>query len=188
MPDPLSNNLEFLPTTVFGACLHNALALGVNLDDLASCSPEGISPFYRPSTPADDPATLFSSAMLGLTRKLPPSLLPTLTQILIPHHPSLDLLPLPHLRDQAIMLSAAMPQVFNTWELKLDIYQRGGLVMLKKRLGRDGKTRSCRPWEMSSWVAQPWFLRKWSMVVVGEREQLSKDVPSDVDSEQVVYR
>lgn len=188
MPDPMANALEFLPTTVFGACLHNALALGVDLGDLATCSPGGISPFYRPSTPADDPATLLSCALLSLTRKPPPYLLPTLTQILIPHHPSLDLIPLPHLRDQAIMLSASMPQVFNMWELKLDIYQRGGLVMLKKRMGNNGKMKSCQPWEKSSWVATPWFLRKWNMVVDGEREQLSQAVPKDNEIEEVAFQ
>ena len=177
MPDPAANTLEFLPTTVFGACLHNALALGVDPGDLAMCGPEGLSPFYRPSSPGDDPAALFSQAMSSLSRKPPPNLLPTLTQILIPHHPSLDLIPLPHLRDQAIVLSASMPQIFNIWELKLDIYQRGGLVMLKRRIDKDGRMRSCQPWEKSSWVAQPWFLRKWSMLVVGEKDQLSQAVP-----------
>ncbi|KAM6476782.1 hypothetical protein HDV62DRAFT_374511 [Trichoderma sp. SZMC 28011] len=40
---------------------------------------------------------------------MPANLRPTLSQLLIPHHASLDLIPLPLLRERAIMLSAAMP-------------------------------------------------------------------------------
>lgn len=171
--DPHANAIEFLPTTIFTSLLHNAIALGFDLDELTSCGVGGLSPFYHPATPQDDPNALVSAATLNLPRAPPEHLRPTLTQVLIPHHPSLDLIPLPKLRDRAISLSAAMPHIFNMWELKLDIYTRGGLGIQKHRVDRDGKTRICRPWERSSWVAAPWFLRKWSMIVDEEREQLS---------------
>lgn len=171
--DPLSNTLEFLPTTIFTGLIHNALMLGFDLRDLARCGTDSLSPLHRPSTPQDDPKALIASAMSSFPTVPPESLRPTLTQILIPHHPSLDLLPWPELRDKAIMLSAAMPEIFNVWDMKVDIYARGGLNKLSVRTGRDGRMRSCPPWEKTSWVAEPWFLRKWSMVVDADRELLS---------------
>jgi hypothetical protein len=174
LADPLSNAMEFLPTTIFGACLHNAAALGFDAAELATCSAHGNSPFYRPTTPETNPQTLLASIIINLPRPPPPHLRPTLTQVLIPHHPSLDLIPLPHLRDRAIMLSAAMPTVFNLWELKRDIYERGGLVMLKTTRGRDCREKTCQPWDRSSWVAQRWFLRKWTMLVDEELLSLGR--------------
>ncbi|KAI6784598.1 uncharacterized protein J7T54_006643 [Emericellopsis cladophorae] len=174
LADPSCNTLEFLPTIIFGACLHNAAALGWDAEQLATCSPHGISPFYRPTTPETNPQTLLASLIINLPGQTPPHLRPTLTQVVVPHHPSLDLIPLPHLRDRAIMLSAALPTVFNLWELKLDIYVKGGLVMLKTTRSNDHRKRTCQPWDKSSWIAERWFLRKWTMLVDEELLSLGR--------------
>ncbi|VUC35358.1 unnamed protein product [Clonostachys rosea] len=168
--DPLANTQEFFETTFFSAILNNALSLGFDLETIADCSIECMSPFYRPTTPQDDPVALLASAISDLAIEPPVYLRPTLAQVLIPHHASLDLIPLPNLRDRAIMLSAAMPTVFNIWELKVDIYERGGLAVSK---GNGRGWRGSQPWQRESWVAAPWFLRKWSMCLEAEREQLS---------------
>ncbi|CAH0057723.1 unnamed protein product [Clonostachys solani] len=170
MPDPQANTQEFFETTFFSAILNNALSLGFDLETIADCSIECMSPFYRPTTPQDDPVALLASAISDLAIEPPVYLRPTLFQVLIPHHASLDLIPLPNLRDRAIMLSAAMPTVFNIWELKVDIYERGGLGVSK---GNGRGWRGNQPWDRESWVAAPWFLRKWSMCLEGEKEQLS---------------
>lgn len=170
MPDPRVNTQEFLETTVCSAILHNGLSLGFDLETIADCSIECMSPFYRPTTPQDDPVALLASAISHLAVEPPVYLRPTLAQVLIPHHASLDLIPLPNLRDRAIMLSAAMPTVFNIWELKVDIYERGGLGVSK---GNGRGWRGNQPWQRESWVAAPWFLRKWSMFLEDDKEQLS---------------
>ncbi|CAI6094281.1 unnamed protein product [Clonostachys chloroleuca] len=170
MPDPRANTQEFLETTVCSAILHNGLSLGFDLETIADCSIECMSPFYRPTTPQDDPVALLASAISHLAVEPPVYLRPTLAQVLIPHHASLDLIPLPNLRDRAIMLSAAMPTVFNIWELKVDIYERGGLGVSK---GNGRGWRGNQPWQRESWVAAPWFLRKWSMFLEDDKEQLS---------------
>ncbi|CAH0027712.1 unnamed protein product [Clonostachys rhizophaga] len=170
MPDPRANTQEFLETTICSAILHNGLSLGFDLETIADCSIECMSPFYRPTTPQDDPVALLASAISHLAVEPPVYLRPTLAQVLIPHHASLDLIPLPNLRDRAIMLSAAMPTVFNIWELKVDIYERGGLGVSK---GNGRGWRANQPWQRESWVAAPWFLRKWSMFLEDDKEQLS---------------
>lgn len=170
--DPLANTLEFKQSVILAAMLQNASALGFNLDDVGNCRYDVMSPLYSPATPASDPIALLSSFGRGRKNKLlPPDLRPTLNQILIPHHVSLDLIPFPALRDRLIVLSAAMPATFNMWELKLDIYERGGLTVVKGKRDPSGKGE-LQPWDRRSWVATPWFLRKWRVLVEDEREQL----------------
>lgn len=212
LPDPFANALEFTPTIIFSACLHNAIALGFDLGALASCDVDLMSPFYRPALPSDDPASLLSSSVLNLSSAengcaktmtaLPPDLRPTLNQVLIPHHASLDLIPFPLLRDRAIVLSVTMPQMFNMWELKLDIYSRGGLTVAKGSSGKNGtsirrrqeqveerwaglggsmaKVGGCQPWDRRSWVAKPWFLKKWRVIMGDEKDRLGNESLSEV--------
>ena len=100
------------------------------------------------------------------------------------------------------MLAAAMPHLFNLYELKLDIYVRGGLMPWRENNHnditspendmfnidpdplyqditfevpqREARRNICEPWEESSWEAAPWFLQKWSLVVGGEKGDLGK--------------
>jgi hypothetical protein len=101
-----------------------------DLNELAACSFTYISPFYQPNaTPQTDPKDLLTSANLPTSSRVPANLYHTLAQLLIPHHASLDLIPLPLLRERAIMVSAAMPLSYNLTELKTDIFTRGGLMV-----------------------------------------------------------
>jgi len=77
--------------------------------------------------------------------------------VLIKHPPYLDLLPFPVLRDRAITLGAASPEVFDPWELKRDIFMEG--VVFKRG------TPGVKPWEVGSWEARPWFVRKWRLLI-----------------------
>lgn len=163
-------------TTLFSAMLHNALALGFDLLELSTCATTYMSPFYRAdATPQDNPSQLTSQALLKTSRDVdtvPFSLRPTLAQVLIPHHASLDLIPFPHFRDRIIMLSAGLPHLFNLWELKMDIYVHGALVISNSSL----QSGSCQPWNWKSWEAAPWFLRKWSMAINSEPVRQSTDL------------
>ncbi|KAM5347363.1 hypothetical protein ACJ41O_010368 [Fusarium nematophilum] len=177
-PNVYANLLQFVPTTIFSAILHNALSLNFDLQRLADCGPDYMSPFYRPSASlSSDPAELLQLSTTldaSFINGIPIHLRPTPAQILIPHHASLDLIPLPFLRDGAIMLSAAMPQNFNLWELKIDIYERGGLAIWRQGQSARRAEDAYQPWEMKSWEAAPWFLRKWAMVVGGEQGEFHK--------------
>lgn len=116
------------------------------------------SPFYRPTTPTDDPkALLAATASLAI----PAHLQPTLPQILFPHHPCFDLLPFPVLRARAITLAAVTPQLTNLFDLKKDIIE-DGLIYNRKNNG------SKQPWDMRSWEAAPRFLDKWRLLIDGD--------------------
>lgn len=167
LPDPWRNSIQFTTTTVLNAFLNIALSLGFNLSDLtgSNCLGSSIqSPFYRPTTPGDNPQALLAAARRP---SFPANLQPTLSQILIPHHPFLDLIPFPALRDRAIILAAAVPHLFSMAELKNDVYVHGALVCW---VGGPG----AQPWDVHSWEAAPWFLRKWRLVVGSEDGELSR--------------
>ncbi|EYB23677.1 hypothetical protein FG05_30533 [Fusarium graminearum] len=128
-PDVYLNMLRFFPTAFFGSCLANATSLGFDPKLVANCGAENFSPFHQPNIAAIlDHSTLMQRGSDFLSTfnntSIPIHLRPTMAQILIPHHISLDLIPLPFLRERAIMLSAALPHMFNAWELKLDVYER----------------------------------------------------------------
>lgn len=157
--DPLSNTFQTTRDTLWLAVLNNALCLGFDLEKLAQCSTSYMSPFYRPITTQDSPRDVVAST---LNTSVPIHLQPTMAQILIPHHASLDLIPLPLLRERAIMMTFAMPDIFDLWELKLDIYTRHALIC--RRYLENG---ACHPWDSRSWEAKPWFMKKWNMAIEG---------------------
>ena len=191
LADPYVNARPLSQTAIFTALLHNALSLGFDLAALADCAhPYAcLSPFYSATATAqDDPHRLVEDALgraAAATRTrtgskaeaavvVPPgSLRPTLAQILVPHHASLDLIPFPQFRDRVILLSAALPHQFNLTELKTDIYVSGALRVAaavaddgsNSNGGTVGSRRSLLPWEPRSWEVSGWFLRKWSLAI-----------------------
>ncbi|RBQ78719.1 hypothetical protein FVER14953_21437 [Fusarium verticillioides] len=178
-PDLYMNMLQFSPAAIFTSCLTNALALGLDPSVIANCSVEHISPFYQPnlSSTLNHAALVQAGSSILSTfnnTSIPIHLRPTMAQILIPHHTSLDLIPIPFLRERAIMLSAAMPHAFNNWELKLDIYERGGLTIWRLKGERDSGRNTYPPWDMKSWEAAPWFLKKWCVLMGREYDKMNE--------------
>jgi hypothetical protein len=155
--DPIMNAMQTSEDTIRMALLNNAVCLGFDLDQLANCTTPYMSPFFRSITAQDSPQDLVASTF---NTAIPIHLQPTMAQILVPHHASLDLIPMPLLRERAIMMSFAMPDAFNLWDLKLDIYTRRALVCRSHRPGG-----TCQPWDQKNWEAMPWFLKKWSMTI-----------------------
>jgi hypothetical protein len=123
------------------------------------------SPFYRPRP---DSAEDIRSAVAKMSARVPEHLKPTPPQVLCPHHPYLDLLPFPILRARAIALTSRNPPLINLAELKSDILN-DGLICWHTSGSETGQ-----PWDMKSWEAAPWFLRKWSVLVGGEEEEVWK--------------
>jgi Domain of unknown function (DUF3425) len=141
LPDPHINSLQCCRTATVLAYFRTAHCLGLEIENLFCCR----SQFYQPNaTTADDPQVLLAAVRRPW---MPANLQPTLPQILIPHYQYLDLIPFPEFRARAIMFAASSPQLFNAMELKKDIL-------------RDGIY-----WDIRKWVAAPWFLRKWQLLI-----------------------
>ena len=155
--DPHANHIQLWRGSAFTASLYIAISLNLNIDRIRSSDWQ--SPFYRLTTLGDDPATLLATAQVPYA---PANLQPTLPQILFPHHAYLDLIPFPVFRARAITLANTVygPRC-DLWDLKRDI--NAGLVCWSPGNGTGGV--NVQPWDVRSWKAAPWFLRKWRMLI-----------------------
>jgi hypothetical protein len=163
LADPYKNNLRLVRAATLDAYLSNALSLGMDIPTLyrEHCS----SPFYRPRTNRGED---IRNLVAKMSINLPEHLKPTPPQVLCPHHPYLDLLPFPTLRARAIALTSRNPPLIDGAELKSDIMSDGLICWRTSGSGRG------QPWNMKSWEAAPWFLKKWSILVGGEEEEVWK--------------
>lgn len=170
LADPYQNAMSFSQVTILNICAQNAKCLGMAPEDFISDNCLSLcSPFYRPASAADDPTALLAAVSRPYTPKF---LQPTLSQILFPHHPIFDLIPIPAFRETAIMLASTSPSLLNSLELKQDI-MCGGLVCWGTRHGSNHGGKG-QPWDLRSWEAAPWFLKKWRLLVGGKDGDLWK--------------
>lgn len=167
-PDLHMNYIQISSVSTVNAWLRNALSLGIKLADLVT--PQYRSPFYRLTSPSDNPGALLAAAYIP---SAPSHLQPTLPQILFPHHSYLDLIPIPVLRARTIALAAIFPQLFNPIDVKMDII-RGGLVCRHDRSKIELGNGNGQPWDMRSWEAAPWFVKKWKILIDGEEGETRK--------------
>lgn len=88
---------------------------------------------------------------------LPFSLRPTIFQITIPHHPWIDLIPVPELRNRLLHLDV---NSYDAAELCRDM--RGFQRVID---GRGGITVWGEPWDPEGWEVSPAFAQKWSRII-----------------------
>ncbi|KAK9491666.1 hypothetical protein V1508DRAFT_373435 [Lipomyces doorenjongii] len=156
LPDPHVNSFTLTIETTLSAILHNAHSLGLTLDEMYD--DDSMSCFYRQNLTLADDINLIQES---LAKNVMPDLRPTLTQILCPHHSCYDLIPFPTLRTRTIELLACTPPVIDESELEDDIFN--GLICW-----RTASRGSGQPWDMRSWEVQPWFFKKWGILLGGE--------------------
>jgi hypothetical protein len=144
--------MSSLPSlTLFNAALEIAATLGtVHLLWDASA----ISPFYRgPNEAQPDLGGYIDES------HLPANLKPTATQRLIPHHPLLDLLPWPSVRDKLIAVLAQpesrRPKELNLYTWLEDMEDETDGVLVRPGVGT-GKA-----WDSSAWEVGGKLRRRW---------------------------
>lgn len=152
---PQLGHLGFLvKINVLAALASNADLLGFNFAGL--CCPNLISPFSQ------------QGPGLGIASPRPPypeSLQPTRLQFLVPHHPWIDLIPLPRLRDN--ILRTIREGAMDNTPLAMDILDVQDLRSEAACLIVWGESWSPDGWEISI----P-FLRKWGDVLDGCDEMI----------------
>ncbi|OIW29060.1 hypothetical protein CONLIGDRAFT_633258 [Coniochaeta ligniaria NRRL 30616] len=139
--------LRVVQINVFHALARNAVALGLSTSWLLY---DSISPFGQIGPPIPVPAP----------PSYPDSLTPTPLQASEPHHPWVDLLPWPVLRDRILHLSAG--DLLDEDDLCHDI------VELDTTLAPSEKAALIvwgAPWDPSGWEATPAFLQKWGWLL-----------------------
>lgn len=124
------------------ALMENTRVLGFTSDQLHD---DAISPF---STPGALP--------FDFERSLPLNLQPTMMQRSTPHHPWLDLLPDPHMRDNLIRAGDFEEET----QLCLDMKGHGST-----HTGRAGIIVWSDPWDPAGWEITESFARSWGWVI-----------------------
>lgn len=124
------------------ALMENTKVLGLRPDQLHD---EAISPFNTAGPWPDD-----------CLRTLPINLQPTLIQRAIEHHPWLDLLPVPQMRDNLILAGEFEEEA----ELCRDMKGRGNT-----RQGKSGIIVWSDPWDPAGWEVTEPFARSWGWVI-----------------------
>ncbi|KAL4811994.1 hypothetical protein BDW67DRAFT_179138 [Aspergillus spinulosporus] len=102
----------------------------------------------------------------------PASLQPTSIQLTIPHHPWLDLLPFPQMRDNLILAGAGVGEGrgYDDVQLCRDMCGYGTLSLPADRtvgIGETGIIIWRDPWDPDGWEVTETFLRRWRWVVAG---------------------
>lgn len=162
LPDIYANNLHMQHFSTVAALRANAELLGISFQKLVD--PNSVSLFYS-KTPLTPEAT--ELVLSQRFQHVKPHLRPTALQLTHSHHPYVDLFPCPIFRQRLIEVLSTDPPMIDESDLCAD-FGNGGLICWGSRLGGSpGATGSGAPWDIRSWEAQPWFLKKWWFLVGG---------------------
>jgi Domain of unknown function (DUF3425) len=142
---PLADHvLTLVKFNVFRAMLSNSRTLGFPAED--RMEDDALSPFPR-------------SQSTGITTfLLPPSLCPTMLQCRVSHHPWIDLLPIPRMRDNLLLAGDS----YDDLELCADL-----IGFYNSATTRTGLIVWREPWDPEGWEVTPSFLRRWGWTIIG---------------------
>ncbi|KAK8010444.1 hypothetical protein PG990_009409 [Apiospora arundinis] len=165
--DPYANHLRLETVCTLDAMFSLGTLLGIPADRM--CPKETPSPFFRSGNASVDAI----STVQQIFRTLKPDLRPSREQVTVAHHPFIDCLPFPTLRKN---LLARQGQV-DAEQLQFDVIE--GLVCwggagVSKRDRKDctGYASTGTPWDVRSWEAKEFFLRKYWAMLGGEEGEL----------------
>lgn len=168
LPDIHMNTIRLTTISFFAACMSNAAMIGLSPAELMNKKSQ--SPFYQPQISHEVAQATCAAEFVHLK----PQLRPSAIQLTSPHHPYLDILPFPAFRNCAIQLLQVQPQPFDPAELCRDLKSDG--LICWGSTARDGgdTTGSGAPWDIRSWEMQPWFRRKWWLLIDGFDGEMSQ--------------
>lgn len=166
LPDPHVNCIRIKQLCAVAAARCNAEILGITFEQL--CDEDTESPLYDTSVTEDAENAVCAARF----QHVGPDLRPTAAQIRCRHHPWIDTIPSPTLRQRLIQCISSDPPMLDEDDFCLDL-QNDGLICWGSTLGKaDRPSGSGAPWDVRSWEAQPWFLRKWWFVLGGSTGEL----------------
>ena len=167
-PNPCANGIRIKQLCCVTAARCNAEILGITFEQLSNNN--GVSPFYDPSVTKGTEEAICAERFQHVS----PDLRPTAAQIRYPHHPWIDTIPAPTLR-QRLLEAISMDPPMIDWDEFCDDLENDGIVCWGSTPeNADLHSGSGAPWDVRSWEAQPWFLRKWWFYSVVTTESCSK--------------
>lgn len=171
--DPYANNLR-IETVCVTAALYN-LGMHVGITEEMLCADISPSPFFRPGADsADDTVkTNIVCTVQRIFKTLKPDLRPSSEQITIKHHPYIDILPFPTLRKNLIAHQEEIDEDGFFQDMLTGLVCWGGAGVGRKD-GQDstGYASTGTPWDVRSWEASVWFLKKYWTLLGGEEGEL----------------
>ncbi len=159
-----SSNLRIEAMCVVAAMQQNCFHLGIT--GAMFCSSDAESLFFRPGMDASTSQTSLIQSTQRVFKTVKYDLRPSKTQIVKSHHPYIDVIPFPGIRDALIHRAADIDEddFFGDCLSGLSCWGTSGAAI----------SGSGAPWDMRSWEASPWFLAKWKDVVGGEDGELGR--------------
>ena len=156
--DPCADHrMKLIQLNTINAFTRNAAALGYTFDWLIC---EAISPFGR------YPHKIRLGQEASSIPPMPSSLAPTKAQMSTTHHPWLDLLPLPRMRDNFLLATSAL-SAEEEQRLFDDILESGG-----GKREWTGLVVWGEPWDPASWEVTLPFMRNWGWLLQGCPEMI----------------
>ncbi|CAJ0553891.1 Ff.00g124030.m01.CDS01 [Fusarium sp. VM40] len=163
IPDPYKNNLQIDVICIISAMLENCLALGITRS--MYCSDDAVSPFYRHNAETDPSSEAIITSVQRVSRTMHFDLRPTRQQIVVNHHPFIDVIPFKDIRDNIIK---------HMHDIDEDEFFHDSLNHLTC-WGSVTGAHTGTPWDSRSWDATEEFLQKWSHIVGGEEGELARN-------------
>ena len=168
VPDIHRNNIGVKQVLFVAACIANASLLGLSVESLDCCSAK--SPFFRNSISE----SAAKAACLSDFQHLKPHLRPCVAQLMYRHHPYIDVLPFPTVRERLIKLACDNEPMIDEDEFCNDL-ENDGLICWGSSVGSGSSVvGSGAPWDVRSWEAQDWFVKKWWILIGGAEGEIFK--------------
>ncbi|PWY93868.1 hypothetical protein BO94DRAFT_458570 [Aspergillus sclerotioniger CBS 115572] len=171
--DPYANNLRIDRVCTVAALYTLVTHLGI--DEEVLCADEALSPFFRSTAGLTDDVTKANiiSTVQGAFKALKPDLRPSSEQIAVEHHPWIDILPFPTLRKNLITHQKDIDEDDFFHDMLTGLVCWGGAGIGKRdRQLSTGYASTGTPWDVRSWEAKVWFLKKYWMLLGGEDGEL----------------
>ena len=166
LPDLHANCIRIKQLSGVAAIRCNAEVLGITFEQL--CNEDTESPFHDTSVTGGAEIAACAASFQHVS----PDLRPTAAQIRHRHHPWIDTIQSPTLRQRLIECISLDPPVVDEDDFCQDL-ENDGLVCWGSTVGRADVPRgSGAPWDVRSWEVQPWFLGKWWFVIGGSNWEL----------------
>jgi hypothetical protein len=145
----VDNILVIVKFNVFRALVSNGISIGLPVRD--HLDDDALSPFTNPDYPFIH------------TKLMPPSLRPTKLQKELVHHPWIDVLPIPRMRDNLLLAGGS----YDDMALCMDCVGCYGNTPT-----RTGIIIWSEPWDPSGWEVTEHFFRNWGWTIKGCNELL----------------
>lgn len=139
------------------------------------CADKSLSPFFLSSAESADDMVKANAicTVQGIFKTLKPDLRPSSEQITVNHHPYIDILPFPTLRKNLITHQEEIDEDGFFHDMLTGLVCWGGAgIRRKDRQDSTGYASTGAPWDVRSWEAKVWFLKKYWTLLGGEDGEL----------------